>query len=92
MPQSLAQIYPHLVFSTKDRRPFLQNCDLRNEMQHDLGGICNGLGKIRVGMGRALCVGLMQPPLGLERRGARFPGCAARPWVVRGNAFGVVTH
>ena len=43
MPQSLAQIYLHLVFSTKDRRPFLQNSDLRNEMQHDLGGICNGL-------------------------------------------------
>ncbi len=43
MPQSLAQIYLHLVFSTKDRRPFLQNSDLRNEMQHYLGGICNGL-------------------------------------------------
>ena len=43
MPQSLAQIYLHLVFSTKDRRPFLQNTELRNEMQHYLGGICNGL-------------------------------------------------
>ena len=48
MPQSLAQIYLHLVFSTKDRRPFLQNSDLRNEMQHYLGGICNGL-ILRVG-------------------------------------------
>ena len=43
MPQSLAQIYLHLIFSTKDRRPFLQNTDLRNETQHYLGGICNGL-------------------------------------------------
>jgi REP-associated tyrosine transposase len=43
MPQSLAQIHLHLVFSTKDRRPFLQNTELRNEMQHYLGGICNGL-------------------------------------------------
>ncbi len=25
MPQSLAQIYLHIVFSTKDRRPFLQD-------------------------------------------------------------------
>ena len=24
MPQSLAQIYLHIVYSTKDRRPFLQ--------------------------------------------------------------------
>src|SRR5262245_30343491 len=43
MPQSLAQIYLHLVFSTKDRRQFLQDSDIRNEMQHYLGGICNGL-------------------------------------------------
>jgi REP element-mobilizing transposase RayT len=43
MLQSLAQIYLHLVFSTKDRRPFLQNTELRNEMQHYLGGLCNGL-------------------------------------------------
>jgi REP element-mobilizing transposase RayT len=43
MPQSLAQVYLHLIFSTKDRRPFLQNSEIRNEMQHYLGGICNGL-------------------------------------------------
>ena len=43
MPQSLAQVYLHLVFSTKDRRPFLQDTDLRNEMHNYLGGICNGL-------------------------------------------------
>ena len=43
MPQSLAQIYLHLIFSTKDRRPFLQKSEIRNEMQHYLGGICNGL-------------------------------------------------
>ena len=44
MPQSLTQIYLHLVFSTKDRQPFLQNTDIRNEMQHYLGGTCKGLG------------------------------------------------
>jgi REP element-mobilizing transposase RayT len=32
MPQSLAQVWLHLVFSTKDRRPFLQNEDFRSKM------------------------------------------------------------
>ena len=42
MPQSLAQIYLHIVFSTKERRPFLQDHSIRNELHHYLGGICNG--------------------------------------------------
>jgi len=41
MPQSLAQIYLHIVFSTKDRRPFLADASLRDELHHYLGGICN---------------------------------------------------
>ena len=32
MPQSLSQVWIHLVFSTKDRRPFLQNETFRGEM------------------------------------------------------------
>jgi len=32
MPQSLAQIWLHIVFSTKDRQSFLQKTDFRNEM------------------------------------------------------------
>ena len=32
MPQSLAQVWLHLVFSTKDRRPFLQDETFREEM------------------------------------------------------------
>jgi REP element-mobilizing transposase RayT len=32
MPQSLAQVWLHLVFSTKDRRPFLSDQAFRNEM------------------------------------------------------------
>ena len=43
MPQSLAQIYLHIVFSTKDRRPFLQNADIREEAHKYLGGTCNNL-------------------------------------------------
>jgi len=44
MPQSLAQVYLHIVFSTKNRDPFLSNKDLRTEMHAYLGGTCNNLG------------------------------------------------
>ena len=43
MPQSLAQIYLHVVFSTKHRVPFLQNKGLRAELHAYLGGICRDL-------------------------------------------------
>jgi REP element-mobilizing transposase RayT len=39
MPQSLAKILIHTVFSTKDRRPFLRDQPLREEMHRYLGGI-----------------------------------------------------
>jgi putative transposase len=39
--QSLAQIYLHIVFSTKDRCPFLQDAIIRDEIHHYLGGVCN---------------------------------------------------
>jgi REP element-mobilizing transposase RayT len=43
MPQSLAQIYLHIVFSTKHRVPFLQNKVLRGELHAYLGGTCRNL-------------------------------------------------
>jgi REP element-mobilizing transposase RayT len=43
MSQSLAQVYLHLVFSTKLRRAWLQNKDLRTEMHNYLGGTCRNL-------------------------------------------------
>jgi REP element-mobilizing transposase RayT len=43
MPQSLAQIYLHLVFSTKNRQPFLRDVALREETHSYLGGTCNQL-------------------------------------------------
>jgi putative transposase len=43
MPQSLSKILLHLVFSTKDRRPFLRDQTLRDEMHKYIGGILNGL-------------------------------------------------
>jgi putative transposase len=39
MPQSLAKILVHTVFSTKDRRPFLRDRSLREELHRYLGGI-----------------------------------------------------
>jgi len=39
MPQSLAKILVHTVFSTKDRRPLLREKALREELHRYLGGI-----------------------------------------------------
>jgi putative transposase len=39
MPQSLAKILIHTVFSTKDRRPFLRDQTIREELHRYLGGI-----------------------------------------------------
>lgn len=43
MPQSLAQIYLHIVYSTKNRAPFLQGAVERSRMHAYLGGTCNNL-------------------------------------------------
>jgi putative transposase len=37
MPQSLARMWLHIVFSTKERRAYLQNADIREEMFRMLG-------------------------------------------------------
>ena len=39
MPQSLAKILMHTIFSTKERRPFLRDKPLREELHRYLGGI-----------------------------------------------------
>jgi REP element-mobilizing transposase RayT len=43
MSQSLVQIYLHLVFSTKNRTPFLTDPTIRGEVHKSLGGLCNKL-------------------------------------------------
>lgn len=43
MPQSLSNVLVHLVFSTKDRRPFLKDEELRADMHRQLGGISKTL-------------------------------------------------
>lgn len=69
MPQSLAQIYLHVVFSTKNRTPYLENLPLRERTHAYLGGTSLNLGSppIIVGgvedhvhvlcrLGKTLCV------------------------------------
>jgi putative transposase len=43
MPQSLAKILVHTVFSTKERRPFLRDKALRAGLHCYLGGILTNL-------------------------------------------------
>jgi REP-associated tyrosine transposase len=51
MPQSLANVLVHLVFSTKDRRPLLRDAAKRNAMHCYLAGISDRLDcpAIRIG-------------------------------------------
>lgn len=43
MPQSLSAVYLHLIFGTKERRPFLRDQSLRKNMHAYLGGISRQL-------------------------------------------------
>ncbi len=43
MPQSLAQVYLHLIWSTKNRIPFLKDEQLRTEMHSYLAGACKSM-------------------------------------------------
>ena len=43
MPQSLAKVLVHIIFSTKSRFPFLSNTAVCKEMHTYLGGTCNNL-------------------------------------------------
>ncbi len=43
MPQSLANVLVHIVFSTKQRRTMLQNAELRDEMHRYLAGVSANL-------------------------------------------------
>jgi len=50
MPQSLSNVLVHLIFSTKERVPFLADPELRADVHRYLGGIVNQ-------NGQSLCVG-----------------------------------
>ena len=51
MSQSLVQVYLHIVFSTKDRRPFLRDQELRDRVHAYLVGVCRNQGapSLRIG-------------------------------------------
>ncbi len=51
MPQSLSQIYLHIVFSTKNRQPYLSDGVFRKKLYGYMAGICKNLGcpSIRIG-------------------------------------------
>ena len=51
MPQSLVQIYVHIVFSTKDREPFLDDPAHRERVHAYLKGVCENQGcpSLRIG-------------------------------------------
>jgi putative transposase len=40
MPQSLVQIYVHIVFSTQGRAPFLTDREVREDLHSYMSGIC----------------------------------------------------
>jgi putative transposase len=44
VPQSLAQVYLHIIFSTKDRQPFLKDSAFRQRVHAYLAGILKNLG------------------------------------------------
>lgn len=50
MAQSLAKLYIHLIFSTKNRAPLLAD-EWRNELFHVIGGAFNNLGCQSLGVG-----------------------------------------
>jgi len=43
MPQSLSSVHIHLVFSTKNREPFMRDAEIRKEMHAYLGGVSKKL-------------------------------------------------
>ena len=43
MPQSLSAVYIHLVFSTKERRPFLRDTVVRESLHAYVGAVSNSL-------------------------------------------------
>ena len=43
MPQSLVQIYLHIVFSTKNREPFLKDKEIKRKVYAYMAGICKDM-------------------------------------------------
>lgn len=65
MPQSLAAVHLHAVFSTKNRSPYLADEGLRKEVHAYLGGVSNKLGC------PAVCIGGVEDHVHLLARMSR---------------------
>ncbi len=80
MPQSLVQIYVHIVFSTKDRKPFLRDNEFRDRTHRYLAGICKNLNAPAILVGGAFDHVHILCRLGKTVAIAiRHLGCASRP-------------
>jgi putative transposase len=51
MPQSLSAVYLHVVFSTKERRPFFADAALRARLHEYMGGVAGRLDCIPIKVG-----------------------------------------
>jgi REP element-mobilizing transposase RayT len=51
MSQSLSQTWVHIIFSTKDRKPFLYEKEMRERVFAYLGGVCRDLESAAVNIG-----------------------------------------
>jgi len=105
MPQSLAQIYLHIVFSTKNRTPVLADAIIREEVHKYLGGASNKLEcpVLRVGgvadhvhvlcrLGRTITVADLVKELKRESSQwikSKFPELADFYWQLGYGAFSV---
>jgi len=54
MPQSLSAVFIHLVFSTKERRPYLRDTETREALHAYLGGISKTLVHLLARLGRTM--------------------------------------
>jgi putative transposase len=105
MPQSLAQIWLHIVFSTKERRPFLRDDEIREEMfrmlSHHVGKVgCHPLKSggwhdhvhVVCGLGRTISVAKLVEEIKTETSKwakDRSPALATFTWQAGYGAFSV---
>ncbi len=83
MPQSLANVLVHIVFSTKERRALLQNRDLRDEMHRYITGISANLE----------CPAIIVGGAGPISQGSRSSGNpdSMKEWAIIRKPFGLKT-
>jgi|SRR5689334_15031502 len=102
MPQSLAKVLIHVVFSTKERRPFLRDTVLRAELHSYIGGILNQLDCQSIAVGGVedhvhglACLSRTRPVAEMVKRGSSLwikqkePTLAEFAWQSGYGAFSI---